>query len=454
MGVTLGQALLNFVITADDIQAPWEWPTWQLLTKSIFAPWTLPTEVKEYAPPSAAWTADTPAQVRAFVDNYIGMEDEKARLAFWVKKEDGNSKGRAAYKDWIGRESRKWGINKAVDQILRDAGCSQWQMTRRTVDKATKAVSYTLLPLAKTETKERTSAALSDLFFGADAIRADEDHRSAEVIEFIDDVLTITWDRYRKDVTRTGAIITNETVAVKNIWTTITKEGHKASKDDMLDYVSRAGRLLKALQKFDKQADKAFETEIKDHLDEIRKEGRGGSTKLSKSLKEAIKFLATSNEIAQVTLSIEQILEEMNDINLDALLDGLEDVEIGDLEWEEGIENYRNRTVEQAFAELGITQNSFPSFNQYCDANGCVDPWSAEWDHFLNDPQSVKEAIIPRWHQVIGVRKMVDMFFDQSPLLLMDQVGIGKTMQLVGLIAVLAYFIDYHDKHHKFPGAY
>ncbi len=144
MGVTLGQALLNFVITADDIQAPWEWPTWQLLTKSIFAPWTLPTEVKDYAPPSAAWTADTPAQVRAFVDNYIGMEDEKARLAFWVKKEDGNSKGRAAYKDWIGRESRKWGINKAVDQILRDAGCSQWQMTRRTVDKATKAVSYTV----------------------------------------------------------------------------------------------------------------------------------------------------------------------------------------------------------------------------------------------------------------------------------------------------------------------
>lgn len=60
---------------------------------------------------------------------------------------------------------------------------------------------------------------MSDLFFGADAIRADEDHRSAEVIEFIDDVLTITWDRYRKDVTRTGAIITNETVAVKNIWT-------------------------------------------------------------------------------------------------------------------------------------------------------------------------------------------------------------------------------------------
>ncbi|THG93946.1 hypothetical protein EW026_g7417 [Hermanssonia centrifuga] len=36
----------------------------------------------------------------------------------------------------------------------------------------------------------------------------------------------------------------------------------------------------------------------------------------------------------------------------------------------------------------------------------------------------------------------------------MDQVGIGKTMQLVGLIAVIAYFIDYHDKNHKFPGAY
>lgn len=58
----------------------------------------------------------------------------------------------------------------------------------------------------------------------------------------------------------------------------ITKEDHKVSKEDMLDYISRAGQLLKALQKFNMQQDKVLETEIKDCLDEIQKEGRGGST--------------------------------------------------------------------------------------------------------------------------------------------------------------------------------
>ncbi len=93
------------------------------------------------------------------------------------------------------------------------AGCKYKQLGYFVIHSRVKRVW-----LAKPETKECTSAALSNLFFGADAIRPNEHHHSAEVIEFIDGVLTITWDQYHKDVICAAAIIMNEMVAVKNIW--------------------------------------------------------------------------------------------------------------------------------------------------------------------------------------------------------------------------------------------
>jgi hypothetical protein len=34
----------------------------------------------------------------------------------------------------------------------------------------------------------------------------------------------------------------------------------------------------------------------------------------------------------------------------------------------------------------------------------------------------------------------------------MDDVGIGKTLQVVGLVALLAYYREYYARHHRFPG--
>jgi len=47
---------------------------------------------------------------------------------------------------------------------------------------------------------------------------------------------------------------------------------------------------------------------------------------------------------------------------------------------------------------------------------------------------------------------MLTNVFARKPVLLMDDVGIGKTMQVVGLIAMLVYYHEYHNEHKKFPG--
>jgi hypothetical protein len=38
--------------------------------------------------------------------------------------------------------------------------------------------------------------------------------------------------------------------------------------------------------------------------------------------------------------------------------------------------------------------------------------------------------------------------------MLMDGVGVGKTMQAVGLIACLAHYREHYRKHGKFPGKF
>jgi hypothetical protein len=49
---------------------------------------------------------------------------------------------------------------------------------------------------------------------------------------------------------------------------------------------------------------------------------------------------------------------------------------------------------------------------------------------------------------------MMHLNFQNLPILLMDDVGVGKTLQLVGFIALLTYFRAYYDEHGSFPGEF
>ena len=47
---------------------------------------------------------------------------------------------------------------------------------------------------------------------------------------------------------------------------------------------------------------------------------------------------------------------------------------------------------------------------------------------------------------------MVESALTSSPILLMDDVGIGKTLQVIALFATLAYYCSYHAQTNKYPG--
>ncbi|KAG8678439.1 hypothetical protein FRC08_017778, partial [Ceratobasidium sp. 394] len=61
---------------------------------------------------------------------------------------------------------------------------------------------------------------------------------------------------------------------------------------------------------------------------------------------------------------------------------------------------------------------------------------------------SLAPPLRPQWHQLVGCAKMLDGFFtterreEPQPTLLCDEVGVGKTFQLIGLISMLAHIIE------------
>ncbi|KAI5993055.1 hypothetical protein F5J12DRAFT_698839, partial [Pisolithus orientalis] len=56
------------------------------------------------------------------------------------------------------------------------------------------------------------------------------------------------------------------------------------------------------------------------------------------------------------------------------------------------------------------------------------------------------------WHQLIGIYCMLESVFKGKPILLMDGVGLGKTLQVLGVIVCLTYYWYVYMKKKAFPG--
>ena len=125
-----------------------------------------------------------------------------------------------------------------------------------------------------------------------------------------------------------------------------------------------------------------------------------------------------------------------------------------DLDWEEGTEEHRHHSVNTLWTLLARETHYLPLFKCFMDHTGLHNPW----DHpaFFSNPLSNPDIrrLSPRWYQLIGILKGIELAFDGKPLLLMDGVGFGKTLQLTGMFVMLKWFRDYYAEHGDFPGKF
>lgn len=60
------------------------------------------------------------------------------------------------------------------------------------------------------------------------------------------------------------------------------------------------------------------------------------------------------------------------------------------------------------------------------------------------------ESFKPPWHQLVRIYCMVQRAFTGESILLMNKVGLGKTLQVIGLIVVLEWYHEYYEQHKLF----
>jgi hypothetical protein len=124
-----------------------------------------------------------------------------------------------------------------------------------------------------------------------------------------------------------------------------------------------------------------------------------------------------------------------------------------DVNWSEGVEEFNSMSADELWEYLGLPDKIIPFFNPRLDPDSVLDPWTADgrvW--FASEENGTPLAL--RLYQLVGVAKMLLNAFLGMPVLLMDAVGLGKTIQLIAVIAILTYYREYYLVHGRFPGAF
>lgn len=175
---------------------------------------------------------------------------------------------------------------------------------------------------------------------------------------------------------------------------------------------------------------------------------------MPKAVKDALKEFATEEQLKELTMLVEMTLKpiwKQEDLNPDAGggEQNKDDAHEDDDEsgtaaiteelqtWHEGTEEYAKWSREQVKEALGLgTMDTLPMFNDTCDWTGAKrSPWDkTEWAKVIADQAEV--ALRPHWHQLVGILKILVTHSKENAIMVMDQVGIGKTMQAIGVIAM------------------
>lgn len=175
---------------------------------------------------------------------------------------------------------------------------------------------------------------------------------------------------------------------------------------------------------------------------------------LPKTMVEALERLASEAQIDVIRHDVYSIIETMSQ-------DPDQDDMFGDVctaptfmdEWGDGLSDQtKTMSIDEIRIALGLPSAHLPMFNERYDPTGLHNPHDdQEW---FRDHAAETEPLEVRWHQWVGVKEMVERCFNGESNLLADAVALGKTLQVYGVMAMLAYMHDYWEKNHDFPGQF
>jgi hypothetical protein len=126
------------------------------------------------------------------------------------------------------------------------------------------------------------------------------------------------------------------------------------------------------------------------------------------------------------------------------------------IDFGEGVEDFKKSSYADMCDLLGIPRDgTIRGLNTLMAANGLsADPWSDGGKNPFFDVPGNTAPLKPEWHQLVGIAALLQRIFTDYSVLLMDEVGLGKTLQSYGVMALLVDYRRYFAKHGRFPGMF
>ena len=167
---------------------------------------------------------------------------------------------------------------------------------------------------------------------------------------------------------------------------------------------------------------------------------------LSKNLRNALGRMASKKEALQMS---EQLWERL-ELEKAPMEDRIEfDVDPAQREeWSEGVEHLKHKNPAELYALLGLEKHSIPFFRE----DGAVEQDVSGDLGELESSATTTEGTSLRWHQLVGTVRALERAATSDPVLLMDDVGLGKTVQVIAIFAMLAFYREYYKKNKRYPG--
>jgi hypothetical protein len=127
------------------------------------------------------------------------------------------------------------------------------------------------------------------------------------------------------------------------------------------------------------------------------------------------------------------------------------------VDWMEGIEHLQKVSVEGLYDMLGFSDRKIPFLAATIDVEPefAVLPGDEDIEGATTPMQvTMTQPLTLKWHQLVGVVKMVECALTSQPVMLMDNVGLGKTLEVVAFFAVMAYYRKFYSETKRYPGVW
>ncbi|KAL7280993.1 hypothetical protein ACG7TL_004295 [Trametes sanguinea] len=426
-GITWLSAFLEFVVDSEtfDNPAPFCFPEFAHVIAQT-PPWS-PAATCE----NSGCTAEEIKEAQAYAQGYYANATLAGRVAYDKAVVKGNNKtsGRVVAHKWLVQHVATAKLNSRLDRFLEDAGVLPPTL-----------VSPQLDQLPGCDRGWVATSTIIDEWFGEEARETFSLESAAE--KFIQDLIKMAWNRWRRNIQR-------DQTRIQKL-----EKDHEASlespsptSEDIAAHVKILDALVKRLTPYrdNRWLASRFEDKVdtlKGIRDTMQNEVTPEGMKLPKALRDALRTVPTPEQAHLMVLQISEIIDAA-DSDFELTLPALE------VEWKEGTEQFANLDIPAMQKLFALPNNTFPFFNMK-SVEGPEDPWSPAGQEALNDPSA--PDLRPFWHQWVGVTKIMLNMMNKKSTFVFDQVGVGKTMQAIGAIAMYEWLRLYCTAHHQYPG--